>query len=277
MIKLILLSLLTLPPQAPPLDVPPQAPPVETVAAEPAFTVTSYGMPGCDPCEEIAKHKDEFPGYAITCDKDYHNHPQWVRDKGATKGYPITVGVDLDGTHVIFYGWGDKDEYGMKLDALKERCTKAAPVRRTQGYVSIPPARNAWTGPVSSKSEAIEHLLNHPNHRGKFQRSYLESLSLADLRRLHDHDHEGTSAAYQHRCPCGDNCQCPPGTCPHGCPATLPQMRHHTAPRVTYRTPVYSQPRYSVPIQRAYYSQPQRTYSAPVYSAPRSYCPTCPR
>lgn len=42
-----------------------------------------------------------------------------------------------------------------------------------------------------ARGTVISHLLTHPNHRGKFDRLYLESLSRAELLALHDDDHDG--------------------------------------------------------------------------------------
>lgn len=52
-----------------------------------------------------------------------------------------------------------------------------------------------WTGPdgrhqLSSREEAIQHLLNDGEHRGKFTRLQLDKLSLGELQALHSDDHE---------------------------------------------------------------------------------------
>lgn len=42
-----------------------------------------------------------------------------------------------------------------------------------------------------SSSQVKYHLLYHPNHSGKFSQTYLDRLSLQELKSLHDDDHEG--------------------------------------------------------------------------------------
>lgn len=234
------------------------------------FHADAYGIPGCLPCEQIGQHS--YSGFAVTLHKDPETHPEWVLDLGAEKGYPITTATAQDGTQIVFYGFSGPAEYTARLTQLKLRCervthgcVKGCPCPQggtcicpegtcphcqdTQTVSHIPPARRHWSGPVGTRQQAIDHLLNSPHHRGHFSLSYLQSLSLSDLQRLHSHDHEGTAHRFQR---------------------SLPQVRQHSSPRVIYRsTPSYR----SAPVQRTYYSQPTRTYSAPS----RSYCPNCPR
>lgn len=62
----------------------------------------------------------------------------------------------------------------------------SAPVQHS-GY---PVRGNHWTYPGNSRSDIIAHLQSG-EHRGKFSRSWLESLSYQQLLSLHDHDHLG--------------------------------------------------------------------------------------
>lgn len=47
-----------------------------------------------------------------------------------------------------------------------------------------------WAG--HSKRRIIDHLLNGSAHKGKFDRKWLEGLTVNQLLTLHDHDHEGS-------------------------------------------------------------------------------------
>ena len=82
-------------------------------------------------------------------------------------------------THVI--GW-----YG--LPALLKRY-EIGP-SKPKVAVAYPLRNSNWSGPVATKADAINHLLNHPNHRGQFKLSFLQSLSLSELQALHSDDHE---------------------------------------------------------------------------------------
>lgn len=62
-------------------------------------------------------------------------------------------------------------------------------------HVPYPTRWRNWTGPdgrhqLSSREEAIRHLLSDGEHVGKFTRSQLDKLSLSELRALHSDDHE---------------------------------------------------------------------------------------
>ena len=83
-------------------------------------------------------------------------------------------------THVI--GW-----YGLPALLKRYEIGPSAPKGPKGSY----PLRNSnWSGPVATKADAINHLLNHPNHRGQFKLSFLQSLSLSELQALHSDDHE---------------------------------------------------------------------------------------
>jgi hypothetical protein len=77
-----------------------------------------------------------------------------------------------------------------------------------------------WTHPGNGKAGLINHLMTG-QHAGKFSRSYLESLDLAELESLHSDDHEGrvkttttSSVAIIRREPVFYQQNCPNGRCP---------------------------------------------------------------
>lgn len=78
-----------------------------------------------------------------------------------------------------------------------EKPPAAAPVRPVapapapaapSGY---PTRQNWWTHPGSGKAGLINHLASDGIHRGKFDRAWLETLSVAQLESLHSDHHEG--------------------------------------------------------------------------------------
>lgn len=70
-----------------------------------------------------------------------------------------------------------------------------SPIEKKSVRLQYPRRWKNWTGPdgvhqLYSVEQAIRHLLNDGEHRGKFTRSQLEKMSLAELRALHSDDHE---------------------------------------------------------------------------------------
>jgi len=55
--------------------------------------------------------------------------------------------------------------------------------------IPYPLKQKNWTGPVTSRSDAIYHLLHDPEHRGHFTRAQLNPLTLPELQSLHSDDH----------------------------------------------------------------------------------------
>lgn len=84
----------------------------------------------------------------------------------------------------------DSWTFGWLATGIDKRPVDIDPKPRMGGY---PRRSGNWSVNGSwrpSKSYVISHLLNHGNHRGKFDKTWLQSLSLGELRGLHDDDHE---------------------------------------------------------------------------------------
>lgn len=81
---------------------------------------------------------------------------------------------------------------GLTYDMGPVVVTETTVVRR-QTVASYPVHAQRWNilgNWNPARGVIINHLLTHPNHRGKFDRAYLESLSRAQLLSIHDDDHD---------------------------------------------------------------------------------------
>lgn len=72
------------------------------------------------------------------------------------------------------------------FDEPKKPAVKARPAA-----LDYPLRKTNWTHPGNTKSGIVDHLLNHPNHAGKFSAEMLMGLDYNELDSLPSDDHEG--------------------------------------------------------------------------------------
>jgi len=87
-------------------------------------------------------------------------------------------------------------------------------VKPSPAAIDYPIRKSNWTHPGNTKSGLVDHLMQHPNHAGKFAPEMLMGLDYNELESLHSDDHEGAVqvAAIKHPSPAAVNC--PNGSCP---------------------------------------------------------------
>lgn len=147
----------------------------------------------CLPCVVVAKLFTEPP--IVTRVESQFIAMQVHRHQGAgpaiVSAYkvggndPVDLFVYPDGTYLRYVGGHDNvaDLLG-RFDGPTEFAEQA-------NWPSYPTEGNRpWT--LNGRTVGVDHLLTHRNHRGKFSREWLESLSAQALAELHSDDHENT-------------------------------------------------------------------------------------
>lgn len=154
----------------------------------------AYNPTSCAPC--IAKVQAVKDANFFNVKDVRENVPDWVKQIGEARGYPV-------------YHWETPSGYVSdthhSVETLIERYknsqivkpTTAVPAAPTTPIATYPANRPRWNVEGDwnpSKAKVISHLLSHSNHRGKYNRAWLEQLSLAQLRTLHDDDHDNRAS-----------------------------------------------------------------------------------
>lgn len=94
-------------------------------------------------------------------------------------------------------------------DLEKTPATATVTVAKSSSHWSI---EGDWN---PSRNKVISHLLNSSNHSGKYSLSYLNSLTLEQLKTLHDSDHEKVSSTRTvSTVSTVSTSYCPNGNCP---------------------------------------------------------------
>lgn len=129
--------------------------------------VLFYGRENCDSC---TRGKRELP----TCGVPYRIEPApaWV------ESFPTLAWQTRDGRWHYLFGWPGKAEFLRSYNATLKPAPKATSARY--------PVRGSWW----SGCRDWEHM-TRGEHRGKFDKAWLRSLSWAELQSLHSDDHEG--------------------------------------------------------------------------------------
>lgn len=153
------------------------APPV----AQPMIPLYVYSQRGCATCDRLKRDAVKQDRFRFEFIDDPNRYPKWL-----TMPLPVVTWSAFGKGYYADYT--DMATLGRRYDKTQIKPVAAAPkTTRAYGY----PERGAhWTYPGSSRQDLIEHLLDG-EHRGKFDRSWLATLSTEQLRSLHDDDHEG--------------------------------------------------------------------------------------
>lgn len=87
-------------------------------------------------------------------------------------------------------------------------------VKPSPAALDYPIRKSNWTHPGNTKSGLVDHLLQHPNHAGKFAPEMLMGLDYNELESLHSDDHEGAVQVAVIKNPSPAAVPCPNGSCP---------------------------------------------------------------
>jgi len=153
-------------------------------------TLTIFSASWCGPCKEsrtaieAAAKAGKLPFTPHWIDID--EHPEYRVKEVPIYRWSVSKTVFRSGIAEM-RGWHGLDHLVTEF----ERTTK--PVAKLTIRYST--RSSNWTGPdgvrqLASKSEAINHLLTHPEHGTRFVRDVLNRLSLDQLRAVHSDDHE---------------------------------------------------------------------------------------
>jgi hypothetical protein len=114
-------------------------------------------------------------------------------DLSAFDGAPVhAVAVDLsafDADCMVDLTAFDVPPVLLDLSAFDADMRPA--VKPSREALDYPKRSSNWTHPGNTKEGLIDHLLQHPNHGGKFAPEMLQSLDYRELESLHSDDHEG--------------------------------------------------------------------------------------
>lgn len=130
--------------------------------------------------------------------------PEWVRTKADTSDkFPLLwwkAGPDDWRASGWATGSNFREQYLESLDDQPAKVSSKLPAANSgisrRGYpVHAGMQWNVEGDWRPSRATLINHLLSHPNHRAKFDRAWLDSLSLQELTSLHDDDHNHRVAA----------------------------------------------------------------------------------
>lgn len=115
--------------------------------------------------------------HIILIDVDKHEH---LQDQLKVKAYPTIISWDGKTVTRRVTGYADPFAIGTAYDASKPKTEQ----------VSINGYRPGWTFPGSGRADLISHL-SGPNHN--YTVKSLRRMSIDDLQRLHDSDHNKAS------------------------------------------------------------------------------------
>lgn len=124
-------------------------------------------------------------------------------------------------------------------------------VKPSPAALDYPLRKTNWTHPGNTKAGVVDHLLQHPNHAGKFSAEMLMGLDYRELESLHSDDHEGHAkpvqvASVKHSSPPAA-VACPNGVCPVRVSSSAPVAAQSTTLTRTTPQPVYYYPQSGCP------------------------------
>lgn len=151
--------------------------------------VTAYIKKGCPPCNRYHRERDKFKNVLFI---DSYNAPAWV------DSYPTFV-WEHEGRR-----W-----YTDEYVSHKALAWQIANTSRSSSYPSHSPRWGIVGANNSDKETYVRHLLTG-QHANKFSETWLRTLTLKQLRSLHDDDNERkVKWKYVRR-----STYCPTGRCP---------------------------------------------------------------
>lgn len=189
------------------LDVFPDAP---AKKLRPLWAYRDKKVP-CEACKKLEACREQLK--AAGMELHLAPVPRWVRElHGETQ--PILHWNSRSGEGVIHAGWPGMEEF-LEIDRTFGTNDEGESQKKSRSVGYIGSGGRVWTGIGNTREQAIAHL-SGGEHAGKFSRAWLETLSYAQLERLHANDHEGTVRWEQvvRAKPAQYRASCPSGRCP---------------------------------------------------------------
>lgn len=126
--------------------------------------------------------------------------PPKVQEYLGGTAYPLLHWTNNKGTGEFWQGWsqGDAKAFRSKLfETTSEETAFSGAVSKEKNEIPYPVRSSWWTFPGNSRADLIYHLRVAPEHRGKFDTAWLNTLSWDELMSLHSDDHEHKVRTYK--------------------------------------------------------------------------------
>lgn len=167
-------------------------------SSKPIRHILFFTQKSCPPCRQ--EENIEFPKLRQSrwfVDKLGNTATLSIIDIDEFPGAAEKYGIEQTPTHILYeserkldtrIGYQTAENLKAWYESKEESNTK-------QSRKSYPLRGGNWTGPdgkhqLWSREQAINHLLNDGEHRGKFTQFQLNQMTLLELRALHSDDHE---------------------------------------------------------------------------------------